>query len=254
MIWHTLPRRAPEVLAREANYRSLEHFGVPLAGQALDPIAARLDSLVGPYLDVFAYGASPSRNDAALIEGLLRIAACNARLEAQIIPLWQRLAAVPLSVAEDENKQRVDRLFGLDGEAGLLGALKRQRRVAAESLPAMSAAEQGEFRTTLIALAGQFLPGGDGVDLWAWRGVRKAREGALPVLRAAEPEVVLALPVYLQALALVVLVQRWIGGTPGAAQQAAMRRHHAFLTSGADWSHTVSVADAVSAAAAATAL
>ncbi len=206
MVWHTLPIRAHSAPERDANYRLVE---------ACDSAGARpaqaFGALVEPYADFFAYGTGAGGNAAALIEGLLRLEAMAAAIEARIAPLWQDLARSALTVAEDKNKQRVDRLFGLDGRAGLLGEVRRLQRLAAQELPHMSAADKTAFLGALIDCAGAFLPGDSG---------------------AVEHSGVLALPVYLQALALVVLVRDWIAAPPGLAEQAAISRHRAFLLGG----------------------
>jgi hypothetical protein len=177
---------------------------------------------------MFDYGVGPSGNAVALIEGLLRIEACSVALEARIAQLWREFGASALTVAEDVNKLRVDRLFGLDGDAGLFGALKRYRRRTAEAMPVMSGALQAEFLAEFVTFSVSLLPvaaeeaGGAGANLWAWNGPDGAEE----------PSAALALPVYLQALSLLVLLQGWIGGVPGTAEQAALARHRAFLTGG----------------------
>lgn len=218
MVWHTLPIRAHSVPERDANYRLVE---------ACDSAGARpaqgFAALVGSYADFFAYGTCAGGNAVALIEGLLRLETMAAAIEARIAPLWQDLARRALTVAEDENKQRVDHLFGLDGRAGLLGEIRRFQRLAAQELPLMSDAGRTTFLGALIDFAGAFLPGGIDVDLWSWR----------PTGGAVERSGVLALPVYLQALALVVLVRDWIAAPPGLAEQAAISRHRAFLLD--DW-------------------
>lgn len=211
MVWDTVPGRAPAVHGGVANYRSSE-ASLSSRGDsgAVDPA-----TLVEPYAAFFAYRAGVGGNVAALIEGLLRLATCSAPLDAAIPVAWQDLARTGLTVAEDEDKQRMDCLFGLDGKAGLLGRLKRYRRIAADELPSMSSVQQAEFLDGLFALADGLLPGGGDVHVWS------ARSAAL------------ALPLYLQALGLIVLVQGWIGGLPGATEQAAMARHRAFITSDA---------------------
>lgn len=239
MAWLTLPLWVSDSPLRGANYRLSTTPNPPQSGFALAELAggafspAGLAELIGPYAGLFAYGPGSAGHDAALLEGLTRIESCSAALEAKIAPLWQDLARVPLTVAEDENKQRVDRLFGLDGEAGLLGALKRHRHAAATDLPAMSGAAQADFLAALTAFSVRLLPGSAGVDLWAWRSMRTVLGGARPVLRAAQPAAALALPVYLQTLALIVLLRGWIGGLPGHAEKAAIMRHRAFLTGAA---------------------
>ncbi|WP_421839528.1 hypothetical protein [Novosphingobium sp.] len=172
------------------------------------PLARGFAALVEPYADFFAYSTGAGGNAAALIEGLLRLETMAAAIEARIAPLWHDLARSALTVAEDENKQRADRLFGLDGRAGLLGEVRRLQRLAAQELPHMSEADKAAFLGALIAFVGAFLPGDSG---------------------AVEHSGVLALPVYLQALALVVLVRDWIAAPPGLAEQAAISRHRAFL-------------------------
>ncbi len=97
----------------------------------------------------------------------------------------------------------------------------------------VAGAEQREFLQLLVAFAGRLLPGSDGVDLWSWRKPHGE----------VERSAALALPLYLQALGLIVLVQGWIGGQPSLAGQAAIGRHRAFLlgtgsaagSSPADW-------------------
>ncbi|GEO01221.1 hypothetical protein NSE01_30530 [Novosphingobium sediminis] len=211
MVWHTLPRRDFDVPVWDANYR-LANVGDPSGkvGKAVDLVA-----LIEPYSAFFAYGIGAGGNAAMLIEGLLRLETCCAALDAAVAPLWQDLARKPLTVAEDADKQRMDRLFGLDGKAGLLGVLRRNRQTAARDLPAMSSVQQAEFLAALLSFADSLLPDGGGEGLWPTRGTP------------------LALPLYLQALALIVLVQGWIGGQPGAAEQAAVARHRAFLLGGA---------------------
>lgn len=207
MVWHTLPRRDFDVPVWDANYR-LANVGDPSGkeGKAVDLVA-----LIEPYSAFFAYGIGAGGNAAMLIERLLRLETCCAALDAVVAPLWQDLARRPLTVAEDADKQRMDRLFGLDGKAGLLGALKRFRRIAANELPALPSVQQAEFLAALLAFADGLLPARGGEGLWPSRGTP------------------LVLPLYLQALALIVLVQGWIGGLPGAAEQAILARHRAFL-------------------------
>ncbi len=218
----SLPDQAMYASFSSSNY-SLE-ISPQLPMSPLD--GAWLDSLVGPYAAMFDYGAGPSGNAVALIEGLLRIEACSAALEARIAQLWREFGASALTVAEDVNKLRVDRLFGLDGDAGLLGALKRYRRQTADAMPMMSGASQAEFLAEFLTFSESLLPvaaeeaHGAGVNLWAWNGPDGTEE----------PFPALALPVYLQALSLLVLLQGWIGGLPGTAEQAALARHRAFLT------------------------
>lgn len=228
MVWHILPGRAHHAPEWDANYRLQEISHAPQAG-----LPDNLGALVEPYADFFAYAVPAGGNKAALIEGLLRLETIGAPLDASIAPLWQNLAQNGLTVAEDENKQRADRLFGLDGNAGLLGELKRNRQIAAQELLIVSGAERREFLHLLVAFAGRLLPGSTGVDLWSWQ------KASGEVERSATP----ALPLYLQALGLIVLVQGWIGGHPGLAVQAAICRHRAFLlgtgsaagSSPADW-------------------
>lgn len=228
MVWHILPDRALHAPEWDVNYRLPEASSAPRAG-----LPDELGALVEPYADLFAYALNTGGDKAALIEGLLRLETAGAAFEARIAPLWRDLAQNGLTVAEDENKQRADRLFGLDGKAGLLGELKRNRQIAAQELPAVSSAEQREFLHLLVAFAGRLLPGHAGVDLWSWRKARGE----------VERSAALALPLYLQALGLIVLVQGWIGGHPGLAVQAAICRHRAFLlgtgsaegSSPADW-------------------
>ncbi len=207
MVWHTLPRQPAAVHRWPVNYRLVERGG--LAGEA-GPAHSCTD-LVGPYADLFAYHPAVAGDEHALIEGLLRLGACSARLDAVIPALWQNLAANGLTMAEDPYKQSLDRLFGLDGRAGLLGALKRYRRIAANDLPKMSPGQQAEFLGALLAFADGLHPGNKGVDIWQSNSARYA------------------LPLYLQDLALIVLVQGWIGDIPGTAGQAAKVRQRAFL-------------------------
>ena len=226
MARYNLPDHAVYAPISSSNYSS--------EIQTLNPMipldGAWLDSLVGPFAAMFDYAARPSGNTVALIEGLLRIEACSAALETWIAPLWRELEASSLTVAEDVNKQRVDRLFGLNGYAGLLGTLKRYRRLAAEAMPAMAGAAQAEFLAEFVTFSETLLPvaaeEGDGAaaNLWAWN----APDGT------AEPSAAPALPVYLQTLSLLVLLQGWIGGVPGTAEQAVLARHRAFLTGGDD--------------------
>lgn len=216
MTWHSLPVRTPVLPERDANYRLDDDRGLPHPQSEV----ATLDRLVGPYADVFAYSGGRAGDAAVLIEGMLRIECCSALIEKRIPAIWALLGSNSAMVAEDANKQRVDRLFGLDGEAGLLGALKQHRRVAANALPTMSGAARAEFLADLIAFADALLPSQEGLDLWAWR----------PALQSVQPSATLALPVYLQALALVVLVREWIGGLPGSKERAALARQRGFLT------------------------
>lgn len=139
-------------------------------------------------------------------------------------------AATGLSLAEDADKQRLDRLYGLDSKTGLCGVLRRYRLIAANELPGMSGTEQGALLDRLFVLADALLPDGDDTGHWS-------------ACAAAY-----ALPLYLQALALVVLVQGWVGGRRGASGQMASARHVAFLT-GAGRSSAADVADVLEAAA-----
>lgn len=194
MEWDTPPGRALEARRQAANYSFLESFDS--AGEA---------ALVEPFAVLFAYASGAGGNHLALMEGLLRLETCAATLDAAIPMLWQRSASTALTVAVDTDKQRLDRLFGLDGRAGLLGLLKTYRKTAASELPAMSSVEQAAFLETLLAFADGLLDAG-------WWSSRMA-----------------VLPLYLQALGLVVLVQGWIGGLPGPREEAAIARHQTFL-------------------------
>lgn len=194
MEWYTPPDSALVARRQAVNYRLLEV-----------PDSTGETALVAPYADHFAYNSGMGGNCAALIEGLLRLETCAAALDAAIPALWQRLGQTALTVAEDRGMQRVDRLFGLDGHAGMLGALKTHRRAAASDLPTMTGVQQVAFLAALLGLADDLLD----ADLWSPRGE--------------------ALPLYLQALGLVILVQGWLGGPPDAREQAAIARHRAFL-------------------------
>lgn len=220
MVWHTEPDCATLVQDRAYNYG--------LFAKA-DPARLATD-LVRPYAEIFAYNLVSSGNQAVLIEGLLRLETCNAGLDAAIPALWQDMARNGLSFAEDANKQRLDRLYGLDGETGLCGAIRRYRLIAANALPGMSATELDALLDRLFALADALLPDGDDTGQWS-------------ACAAAD-----ALPLYLQALALIVLVQGWVGGRPVAGGQTASARHVAFLT-GAARSSAADVADVLKAAA-----
>lgn len=211
MVWHNLPRRGFVAPVREANYRSTDAATAPGAADK----AVEFPALIGPYVDFFAYGGAAGGNETLLIERLLRLETCAAPLDAAIAPMWQDLARVPLTVAEDEHKQRIDRLFGIDGKAGLLGALRRHRHVASNDLPAMSGTAASGFLDGLLEFAGDLLPDGAGADLWP-----DAQGGAATWM---------ALPLYLQTLALITVVRGWIGRVPYAAELAAIRRHAAFL-------------------------
>lgn len=220
MVWHTEPDCATVVRDRDLNYGLLAKA---------DPARLTAD-LVRPYAGIFAYNLASSGSQAVLIERLLRLETCNAGLDAAILALWQDLARNGLSFAEDAEKQRLDRLYGLDGKTGLCGALRRYRLIAADELPGMSATEQGALLERLFALADALLPDGDDTGQWS-------------ACAAAY-----ALPLYLQALALIVLVQGWSGGRPAAGGGTASARHVAFLT-GAARSSAPDVADVLEAAA-----
>lgn len=220
MVWHAEPDCANLVQDRAFNYG--------LFAKA-DPARMTTD-LVSPYAGIFAYNLASSGNQALLIEGLLRLETCNAGLYAAIPAWWQDMARNGLSFAEDADKQRLDRLYGLDGKTGLCGGLRRYRLIAADELPGMSATEQGALLDRLFVLADALLPDGDDTGKWS----------------ACAPGY--ALPLYLQTLALIVILQGWVGGRPVASSQTAGARHVAFLT-GAARSSAADVADVLEAAA-----
>jgi hypothetical protein len=219
MVWHTEPDCATVVRDRDLNYGLLAKA---------DPARLTAD-LVRPYAGIFAYNLVASGNQAVLIEGLLRLETCNAGLYAAIPALWLDMTRNGLSFAEDADKQRLDRLYGLDGKTGLCGALRRYRLTTANELPGMSDREQGALLDRLFALADALLPDGDDTGQWSACAATYA------------------LPLYLQALALIVLVQGWSGGRPAAGGGTASARHVAFLT-GAARSSAADVADVLDAA------
>lgn len=184
------------------------------AGERCWPID--ISVLTRPYAEFFAYGGEVAAHPALLMEQLLRLETCSAALDRAIAPLWRDLVRVPLTMAEDGRKQRIDRLFGLDGEAGLLGALKRYRLTAANHLARMPCEERDRLLDTLFMLAGRLLPDRAGPHLWPAGEV--------------EPAAWLALPLYLQALALITLVRGWADRAPSATEAAEIRRHVVFLT------------------------
>lgn len=211
MVWYNLPDRAATASGWALNY---SFPAEPDSPSKADP-ALGAAALVRPLAEFFAYCPAISGNEAALIEGLLRLHICSARLDAAIPAFWQDIARNGLTVAGDAEKQRLDHLFGLDGQGGLLGLLKRYRRMAERDLPAMPPAEQALFLRALLGLADALLPDAAGTDLWPLRGVPHA------------------LPLYLQALALIVLVRGCMASHPGRDLQAAIARHHAFLVGAA---------------------
>lgn len=158
MVWHTLPRRDFDVPVWDANYR-LANVGDPSGkvGKAVDLVA-----LIEPYSAFFAYGIGAGGNAAMLIEGLLRLETCCAALDAAVAPLWQDLARKPLTVAEDADKQRMDRLFGLDGKAGLLGVLRRNRQTAGGTCRQCPACSRPNFLPRCSALQIACFPTGVG--------------------------------------------------------------------------------------------